>query len=164
MKVSKPLITWMIMNAFWVWTSWSPFPSALKLTLNLSMSTFCTSHEVFAETADFTSKEGRWVLSLNEEFGKTAKGQREGSYSFWGSNIVKLSSWPWATQVSCPPPSPRLRPFIGLLVVWETRPWAFGGATWTAELMQPQGKSLRWVGLGSEWLIDFECWSSPGFH
>lgn len=26
--------------------------------------------------------EGRWVLSLNEEFGKTAKGQREGSYSF----------------------------------------------------------------------------------
>lgn len=59
---------------------------------------------------------------------------------------------------------PRLWPFIGLLVVWETRPWAFGGDTWTAELMQPQGKSLRWVGLESEWLIDFECWSSPGFQ
>lgn len=60
--------------------------------------------------------------------------------------------------------APRLRPFIGLLVIWETRPWAFGGDTWTAELMQPQGKSLRWVDLESEWLIDFECWSSPGFQ
>ena len=91
-----------------------PF-SVLKLTLNLSMSTFCTSHEVFTETADFTSKEGRWVLSLNEEFGKTAKGQREGSYSFWGSTMVKLSSWPWATQVSCYPLAQGFDPSSGCL-------------------------------------------------
>ena len=101
MKV-KPLNTSMHLSMHFMIALSQSWSCVLKLTLNLSMSAFRTCQNMYAHlmrfkdsyclrlAADFTSKEGRWVLSLNEEFGKTAKGQREGSYSFWGSNMVKL--------------------------------------------------------------------------
>lgn len=150
-------------EGMWVWTSWSPFPSALKLTLNLSMSTFCTSHEVWGFVLQISHL--RKVVGCYPSMKNLAKQPKANVKGVIASGAAIW--WSFALgqhRSSALPPRPRLWPFIGLLVVWETRPWAFGGATWTAELMQPQGKSLRWIGLESEWLIDFECWSSPGFH